>query len=176
MAVITIKSNSYDSYVSRAEANVYLLARIGQTEWTDASNTVKDQSTISATRWAVRILSRLTDESLIPDPADDPGTPAPDLIKDATSELAYALIVDSDIQDKALATSDNNKLLQGGSARLVRFRPVSGTALPTIAQQLLNEWISDVGGATLVAGLASGTDGVSSFCDVDQFGLDVGFP
>ena len=176
MAVISIQGNSYDSYVSQDEANVYLLARIGSPEWSAASFTTKNQAVVTATRWINRILQRLTDESLIPDPADDPGTPAPALIKDATSEAAYALVVDSSIQNKSAATSDNNRLLQAGSAKLERFRPVTGTVLPTIAQQLVNEWIADVGGATITAGEASGTDGVTSFCDLDQFGVDVGFP
>lgn len=176
MAVITIQGNDYDSYVSLSEAKIYLLGRIGASEWTAASQTTQQQAVITGTRWINRILQRLTDETLIPDPADDPGTPAPDLIKDATSEAAYALVVDSTIQDKSAATSDNNKVLKAGSALIERFRPMNGTALPTIAQQYVNEWIADVGGSTISAGLASGVDGTSCFLDMDKYGVDVGYP
>jgi hypothetical protein len=177
MAVITIQGTNFDSYVSFADANDYMKARIGSPEWGDASFTTKLQALVTSTRWINRILQRLTDEDLIPDPADDPSpTPTPQLIKDATTEAAYALIVDSTIQNKTSATSDNNKILQAGSAKLERFRPESGTALPTIAQQLVNEWIADVGGATLTAGAAYGTDGETSFEEVDLWGRDVGYP
>jgi hypothetical protein len=60
--------------------------------------------------------------------------------------------------------------------KLERFRPITGTALPTIAQQLMNAWIASIGGGTISSGASFGTSGVTSFCELDQFGLDVGFP
>ena len=178
MAVIAIQGTNFDSYISLADANDYMKARVGSPEWTAASLTTKQQALVTGTRWVNRILQRLlTDENLIPDPADDPTpTPTPQLVKDATSEVAFALVVDPSIQNKAAATSDNNRLLQAGSAKLERFRIETGTALPTIAQQLLNEWIADVGGTTTTAGAAFGTDGESVFDEADLWGLDVGFP
>lgn len=177
MAVISISGSSFNSFASRTQADTYMKARIGSPEWDAATTTVKNQALVTATRWALRILQRLTDETLIPDPADDPSpTPTPTLILEATIELAYALVVDSSIQDQASPTSDNNKVLQAGSARIERFKPVSGTSLPTIAQQLLNEWISDVGGTTVTGLVVSGVDGVSCFADIDAWGYSEGLP
>ena len=171
MAVIALQGNNYDSYITHANAGIYITARIGSPEWSAASQTVQFQSLITATRWINRLLQRITDETLIPDPSVDP---APSLIQDATIEAAYALIVDSTIQDKVATTSNNDKIIQAGSVKLERFRPESGTALPTIAQQLVNEWIADVGASTITAGAAFGTLGLSEFNDADRFSRNEG--
>ncbi len=173
MATISIQGNDYDSYVTLTDANIYMIARIGSPEWNAADQTTKLQSLVTGTRWIERIIGRLVAPTDVPDPSVDP---APDLIQDAATEAAYALVVDSDLQNKAAATSDNNKVLQAGSAKLERFKPQSGTALPTIAQQLVNAWITSIGGGTLTANEAFGTGGVTEFCELDQFGRSVGFP
>lgn len=173
MATIAIQGINFDSYVTLADASSYIVARIGSPEWLAASQTVRNQALVTGTRWINRLLQRLIEASLIPDPSVDP---APDLIQDATTESAYALVVDSALQDKGAATSDNIKLIEAGSVTIEKFTPVSGTALPTIAQQLVNAWIASVGGGLISAGVAFGTGSSSQFCDDDAFGLDVGFP
>ena len=173
MATIAVSGTNFDSYVTKTNADNYMKARIGSPEWTAAATTVRNQGLVTGTRWINRVLQRLVEASLIPDPSVDP---APDLIQDATTEAAFALIVDSEIQDKSAATSDNVKLIEAGSVTIEKFKPSRGTILPTIAQQLVNAWIASVGGGLISAGTAFGTGSSSQFCDDDALGLTVGFP
>lgn len=172
MATISIQSNDFDSYISLTDADVYMLGRIGSSDWATASQLVRQQALVSATRWVQRVLGALVEAADIPDPADDP---APLQLQHATVEAANALVVDSTLQDKSAATSSNIKAVQAGSARVEKFRPESGTALPTIAQALLNSWVSANGGGLLTVGASYGTGESSAFCDIDAHGVELGW-
>lgn len=170
MSIINIQGSAFDSFVSEADANAYLLGKIGTSAWRTADNEENRQALVSATRWVRLFLAKRLDPE--PDPSVDP---APQLIQDATAEAAFVLISDAAAQDKA-DTGSNVKRAKAGSAEVEFFRPTEGTALPNTAQQLLNEYLNEVGGGVVVGAAAFGVDGESEFLDADRFGRVEGFP
>lgn len=171
MGTVTIGGNDFDVYSETsdpiADTTIYFSAKIGSSAWTDAAEIDQQQALVTATRWVRNWLAgQLSPE---PDPAD---TPAPLLVAQGGYEVAFALIEDPTIQENATTTS-NNKRLKAGSVEIEFFKPVNGSVFPSAAQRLLNEFLNEEGvGAT--GSLASGTDGVSEFCDPDRYGRVLG--
>lgn len=177
MGSVAISGNDFDVYSETSDpitdAKVYMSAKIGAGAWGDAEKLDQRQALVTATRWIERYLTaQLTDPATVPDPAD---TPAPIQVSEATYETAFVLIGTPTAQDQA-TTGSNKKRVKAGSAELEFFRPTDGTPFPTIAQQLLNEFLNIVGGTSDNGQVVFGTDGVSEFTDQDKFGRSRGFP
>ena len=162
MGSVTIGANSYDIYGTTSGADDYLAARIGATEWASATATTQAQALVTGTR---QIEAYLTKLGLTADPSASVDTE----IEQANYELAYALVVDSTIQDST-NFGLNEKRYKAGSVELEYFSPQKGGRFPSIVQTLLNNWIAAQGGGGSSVGLASGTDEVSSL-DAADFGI-----
>lgn len=173
MATVTINSVNYDSYEDVAGADTYLAARVGSAGVWDGTPTPsvdeKGRALVTATRWILEyIRGRVADADLVLPSA----VTISQFLQDACSELAYALVVDSSIQDNA-NTGSNTRRVKAGSAEVEFFRPTSGKPFPERAQVLLNAWLDEVGTvASSTAATVSGTGtSVSDFCDRDEFGV-----
>jgi hypothetical protein len=119
MAVITIGANNYDSFISVADADVYLAADISRgAAWLALSDDPKARGLISATR----MLLALTWCDTAPDPADDD---APQVVQDVTAMLAADLVAKPKLFADASANS-NVKRAKGDTAEVEFFSPVSG--------------------------------------------------
>lgn len=119
MAVITIGANDYDSFVSVADADIFLGADIMRaTAWALLNDDAKARALISATRMLLAL--PWCDEA--PDPAVDP---APDVVQQVTAMLAADLAAKPKLFADASANS-NIKRAKAGSAEIEFFSPVDG--------------------------------------------------
>lgn len=118
MAVITIGGNSYDSYISVAEADIYLAGDISRAAiWALMNEEAKGRHLISATR----MLLALPWCEVAPDPAGDPVPPVPEV----TAMLAADLNANPALFADATGNS-NIKSAKAGSAQIEFFSPVDG--------------------------------------------------
>lgn len=97
------------------------------------------------------------------------------LVEQATFELAMIAAVDESVLSAA-DTGSNVKSMGAGKARMEFFSPTrpgqGATRLPTVADELIGQWLAGGAGAALVVvGMPSstGTDGCSSFDDDDDY-------
>lgn len=175
---LTVNENTY---ISRANATLYFEGALHGASWVAATDTVKDQALVTATRMLDRQRwqgSKYDSEQALAWPrsgvTDREGnsideTAVPQDILDATCELALSLIIDSDVQNSS-SSSQNIKRVQAGSASVEYFRPTFGGRFPTIVQELVGYLLSS-SAAGLLEPWASGTD-VESYFDNNNF--DVG--
>lgn len=98
-----------------------------------------------------------------------------DLVSRAAFEMAAILAADGEAASNA-DQSANIKAMGAGSAKLEFFGPTktsNGTAtkLPTALHELIGMWLagSGSGASVSIAGIATGTDGESSFDDCDGY-------
>ena len=174
MSSVTVNGTAYDSYASAAEADAYLAARIGADAWEGLeTDPLKGQALVSATRKLVRYLTPLLADNT-PDPATDP---VPQLLKDATAELAFVLTGDATKQD-AQDQGSNIRRVLAGSAEVEYFRNTDykATILPLTVQELINAYLATVSGLIVTTPpTASGVDpslAASSFLEEDEFGFN----
>ncbi len=186
MGTVEIGGTTFQVYGDRAEADTYFTARIGAEIWTSSSGGIKDKGLVSATRdldrnnWINQktVLSQplefprlnLTDK----DGNDVLDNVVPLLMEEACYELALLILTDAAVQSST-GTGSNIKAVGAGSAKVEFFRPTAGTQLPSIVQELVGLWLEGINQAG-VGNFASGTDGESSFCDRDRFGVIRGYP
>lgn len=163
MGSVTISGNDYDIYGTAAAATIYLAARIGSSDWTNASETTQSQALVTATR---QIQNFLSAQGFTVDPADE----ADEDIANATYEYAFALVVDSDIQDK-LNQNENIKRQKADTVEIEYFKPTTAGRFPAIVQTFLNKWLSSSGAAAVSAGSAYGTTNESTLA-ADDYGID----
>lgn len=178
MPTVSIDGNSYDVYVSLADANIYLAAQISSAgdAWRAATDTVKSRGIVSATRlldrqsWAgtpVGGTHAFPREGLTYcNGSGDvvPSNAVPQEVVDATSELAAMLVEDPSIQGSP-STQNGIQSLKAGSVSIAYFRidPALFARLPTAIQELLGCWLQ--GFDAITAGTAFGTDRQSQFED-----------
>lgn len=174
------------------DADDYLAARIGST-WSTATTLQKQQAIVTAARLLDRAVfwsgSRTAPAQALEWPRDNAqnactgeavadGT-IPDEIAEGQFELAYALFLDSSVQD-AKGTGSNVKRVGAGSASVEFFAPTNDPLFETRLPQQVHDIVSCFfDGATGTSGFSSGTtsdDGKSCFDDDDQFNLDDGWP
>ncbi len=187
MGQVTISGTNFDVYGTRAAADTYMIARIGSS-WTASSSTDRNRALVSATRQLDR--QNWTGERV----AVAPGQPlefprtglvdkdgiavssasVPLIMEEANYELALELLADPAVQE-AGSTGSNTKKVKAGSTSVEFFRPTSGTKFPTIIQELVGLWLESADPAD-TGNVAFGTDGCSTFEDIDNWGLDKGFP
>lgn len=189
MGTVTISGTAFEIYGTRAGADTYMAARLGNTAWKGASSGDKDKSLVSATRYLDRQnwINQRTD-ILTPQPLEFPRTglvdkdgtavssaTVPVIVEEANYEMALILLEDATASENATSGS-NVKAVGAGSAKVEFFRQVTGTKLPTTIQELIGLWLEGSGVAAATGNLASGTGECSTFEDSDQWGRTVGFP
>jgi len=179
MATVTISAVSYTTYISVADALVYLAASPRAASWVAASADARGQWLVEATRMINRQAWSGTPTQAYPSvqalawPRDGvtgvtDGT-TPQAILDACSELAATLIDD---QSTLLATSAGKNVQRvdaGKGVGVTFFGPTSDTAgrFPTIVQELVGQYLATAS-ATAGVPVAGGTSNESSFADCDD--------
>lgn len=133
MATITIGANDYDSFISVADADIYLAGDISRaTAWALLNDDAKGRSLISATR----MLLTLTWCDTAPDPSVDP---APAVVQEVTAMLAADLAAKPKLFADASGAS-NIKRAKAGPAEVEFFTPVDGG--PPIPMALWNRLLN----------------------------------
>lgn len=181
---VTISGTSYDIYGTKVLATAYMAARIGAEAWTTATAANRDKALVSATRWLDR-QNWQGQKTVAAQPLEFPRTGLTDkdgnavasdvppvLVEEASYEMALAILADASVQAN-ITTGSNTKRVKAGSAEVEFFRATDGTKLPSIAQELAGVFLD---GGARSAGCAKGTDGESTFTDLDQWGRTRGFP
>lgn len=160
-----------NSYATLAEGNTYFDNRFAASVWFLMNDDQLTRALITASTQISQLVS--TDNKL-------PITlPINQALKNATSELAFAMVVDAKVVSQS-STGKNIKRAKAGSAEVEFFRPTLGTGLssrfPSLVMGILKEagliaTSSDpIGGA-----FASGTDVTSQFDDCDVLTRNQGF-
>ena len=179
MGQITISGTVFDVYGTEAGAADYFKGTLASSAWSDASSGDKKKSQISAARWLDRqswVGEKTSDAQPLAWPRtgvegfDDATTP--DEVIDAEYELILILLNDPTADTKA-NTSQNTKRVKAGSAEVEFFGQVDGSSVPTIAHDLIKQWLTS--GASTPVGLASGTEEATAFCPDDNK-LTRGYP
>ena len=96
----------------------------------------------------------------------------PSEVENAQIEYAFELSQEPELEGSS-GTGDNNKVLQAGSVRVERFRPLTGTRFPNIVQEFLRPFFDSFGSVT--PPFAPGVTAESRFDDADFYKLDRGF-
>jgi len=160
MPTIIVGTNSYETLI---EANTYLDAAVHATAWKFVPTATRERALITAFRDIS--LSELTD----PDTgvAIDPLN-APQPIKDAQSELAFAMSQDTSLATAQTRGGSNTRSVKAGSAGVEFFAPVKGSRFPPIVGRLLAPYLG--------AGSSGGTSGSESYGtgECSQFGSQGG--
>jgi len=165
MPTITVGTNSYETLV---EANAYLDGAIHGGPWKFLPTATRERALITAFR-DISIYDLIDPETGV---AIDPLL-APQPVKDAQSELAFAFS-----QDPSLATSQtrggsNTKRVKAGSAEVEFWSPERGSRFPPIVMRLLGPYLSSASSG--VGGSESfGTGACSTFGDIGG-GLTQGY-
>jgi hypothetical protein len=159
----TINGNDYNLYVDPSDAVVYLAAAIGSAAvaWSGATNLVKDQSLVAATRWldAGHWQGQMTDSA---NPLQWPRTgltypngqavdanSLPQALQNACCELAAQMVDNPDLRDQL--QDPTPRTLRAGSVDIEFFRPpgvIYGAKdvqvlsfFPTVVMNLVGFWL-----------------------------------
>lgn len=154
-----------NSYISVADANTYFLDSLNSAVWSATATVTKGQALVTASR-QISLLVKTACKLPFTPPI---GVPE---LETATSELALAFLTDDSLIT-AGNTGKNIKNAKAGSAEVTFFRPTDGSRFPPNVMALLAAG-GCIEGATVSAPFASGTSGVSSFCD-GQYDVTEGF-
>lgn len=178
-----------NSYVTAAEGDTYFSVRYGADAWTGASTADKDASLVSARDQ----LDRQTwqGEQTVDPPTQPLAWPrtgvvdryedevdsatVPDDIKEGQMELALSFLQNAATQT-ATSTGSNIKKVDADGALVEWFRPTSGTRFPSTVDELVGQYLDGGASAGILVPYVSGTDGESSFEDLDEYGLTEGYP
>ena len=176
MGTVTISGTEAVVFGTLDGANTYFNLSIRSDAWTAASGTLRQKALVSATRWLQRLgLTDAEGNEIVPS-ADD--TDVPVAVQEGNYELAQVLIEDVSASDNA-TTGSNIKSVKAGTTEVQFFRQTQGTVLPTVAMQLLSEYLdagkSSIAGSS-VGPMAGGSDEESVFGDRDSWGRTTGFP
>lgn len=159
---VTISAVEYSVYVSLADAKTYLAASPRATTWAAASDALKSQWLVEASRAIDRVAA--ADYKL--DAIDD----VPGALANGTAELAALLMDDASVLNQPNA-GKNIAEVGAGSTRVRFFGPTTRTAgrFPPIVQELVGPYLAGAGVSAV--GYAGGTCNESSFDDADRFDL-----
>lgn len=165
MPTVTIASNSFPSYTSSANADLYLSADIERSvAWGASTADDKGRALASATRLLGRLVwaagaAPLTDGS------------APQVVADACCLLAGDMIASPDVYSVP-STASNIRDAGAGPAKVSFFRPTAGTPLPPAAWDLIKSLLGGSSQLTSAAyGASYGTDPCDSTSTPSRFGL-----
>jgi len=181
MPQIAIATQTYDVYDTLANVNKYFGGYLVDNAWETAVDDTQMRAMVTATRLLDRLTWAGTKTSavqpiawprtgvVIGGVAVDANTIPADILN-GFAELAQLLISNPGLVSQ-VDTSDNTKSVKAGDVEASFFRPTQGTKLPVDVMR----YISLYQGAVTLIGLASGSDAVSSFDDIDLFGLTDGY-
>lgn len=158
MEVVLIGSQPYLSYNLVEDIDEYLAASIhAGTDWSGATELVKGQAAVTATR----ILDRQRWRDAYDTQEERFAVQA---IRDAHSEMSLALVQGSELQTEA-NTAQKLQSIKAGSVALTYFRGAEGAAhrFPQIVHELLRDYLG--GGDFAGTGVSTGVDGQSSTDD-----------
>lgn len=189
MGTVTISGTAFDIYGTRAAADTYMSARLGNESWKGASSSDKDKSLVSGTRYIDRQNWQGQKTDLItPQPLEFPRTGLTDkdgnavgsvlvplLVEEANYEMALTILADTTASDNATSGS-NIKAVRAGTAEVKFFRAEDGTKLPTTIHEMIGLWLDGNLTSASTGNLVTGDDGCSTFTDIDQWGRNRGFP
>jgi len=160
--ILTVGTNSY---ISLADALAYFDESLNYETWYAASERTKTRALMTASK---KLNLSLKEEYQLPITL-----PVDSMLGNAVAELALAMIIDPDVISQS-STGSNTKSVKAGPVDVKFFKRVKGTKFPTVVMSMLR-----IGGylPSAVAGGASafGTGCVSSFENVENYGLDTGF-
>lgn len=154
MEVVLVDSNPHDSYNTVEQMDEYLAAAIhAGTDWSGASDAVKAQAAVTATR----LFDRQRWKSGYTTQAERFAVQA---IRDAHIEAGLALVQGGGLQSDQ-STAQQLQSIKAGSVALTYFRGAEGQPLrfPLIVWELLRDYLA--GADLAVLATATGTDGVS---------------
>lgn len=191
ITTITINSIDYTSYASVSEADEYLnIDPVRETSWEALDNEGKGKKLIAATR-RLDLLTWQGDKTggddtqenqwprtgvTYPDGADVSTTGVPQEIENATILLAGSIAISAKVADQG-TSGTNTKKVKAGSAEVEFFRSQAGTPLQdATAFDLVQPFTEAASTSSALGPLATGTDGSSTFTDIDQWGRNQGFP
>lgn len=159
---LTVATNSY---ISKADAITYFKNRLNVSAWNDAGAGDHERALITASK---TISLAVANEYKLGLDSGDITTE----LKDATCELALAMLNDLDVITNK-DTSENVKKVGAGPAAVEFFRPVKGSKFPPLVMSILKQG-GLVGGTTILIGMSYGTDSESSFCDSEKNNITEG--
>ncbi len=188
ITTLTINSIAYTSYASLAQADARLAVDpVRGTAWTALTDPQKEANLVAATNrldllpWVgSKTGAEDTQANAWPrtgvtykDGTSVSTSEVPQQVEDATILVAGDITLNASAAD-AGSSGSNTKRVKAGSAEVEFFRPtIPGAQLQNEgAFKLIQCFLSSSSG---LFGVATGTDGTSSFCDVDAPGLTEGF-
>jgi len=180
MGTVTINRIDFNIIGDRADADEYLLSRLGSEAWIAIDRDVQDMALKTASDTLRNYLECFNVPNL-QDIFDAPTADQPLSLRFAAYELAQILSTPAGRNTVLNVgnTGTNLRRAAAGSAEVEFFQPLPGTRFPNTVMVLLNQYAQEIGlsfsGGSLVSDLAFGTDNVSSFTDPDQFGRTEGF-
>lgn len=190
ITTIVIDSINYTSYASLVQADAYLAVDpVRKATWEALTDDQKGQNLVAATRRLDLLTWQGTKTGgssqankwprtglSFPDGTAVSTTEVPQEVEDSTILLAGSVAITAAAADSG-TSSKGIKTLKAGSVNLTFFnaRGVKPLQDETAYQLVLLFLETAVAGGD-VGPQASGTDGESSFDDLDEFGLSRGFP
>lgn len=189
ISTITIDTVDYTSYASVAEADAYLRVDAARySTWNALATDAKGAYLIQATRrldmlfWTGTKTGGGSQENAWPRSSltyQDDGSAVstsevPQQVENATALLAGSIALDETAGDQG-SSSGNTKTVKAGSASVTFFRFTEGGPLQdTSALALVKQWLES--GGSFTGAYSTGTDGESTFSDIDQWGVNRGYP
>ncbi len=190
ITTITINTVGYTSYASVAEADAYLAVDpVRKATWEALSTDDKGLNLIAATRrldllsWQGEKTGGAVQENKwprigvsYPDGTAVSTSEVPQEVENATALLAGSIAITAKLADAGTSGS-NTKRVKAGSAEVEFFRQQEGKPLQDeTAFALILIFLEAASTSDALGPLATGTDGESSFEDIDEFGRNRGFP
>ena len=189
ISTITIESVGYTSYATVAEADPFLnIDPVRETKWEALSVDNKGKMLVSATRrldlltWQGEKTGGALQENAWPrtgvtflDGTAVSTSEVPQEVENATILLAGSIAIRA-ATSQAGTSGSNRKRFKAGSAEIEFFRPTAGKPLQDdSAFALIDIFLEASTTSPALGPLATGTDGLSEFCDQDKFGRRRGF-
>ena len=193
IGTITINSIAYTTYATRTEVNEIInIDPVRGATWTALADTddVRGPFIVAATRRLDLLTWQGTKTGAegtqfeawprtglsYPDGTAVSTTLSPQELVQATALLAGSIAISAKVADEGDSGS-NIKGVKAGSAEVDFFRQQTGKPLQDeTAFKLIQQWLEAAATSSALGPLATGTEGVSTFTDIDAWGRNRGFP
>lgn len=189
---ITISGVDYIAYATRVEVNEYLAVDpVRMAAWAALPDTddARGPYIVAATRrldmlqWMGTKTGGATQENdwprtgvKYPDGTDVSTTEVPLDVQNATALLSGSILINPSSANQGTSGS-NTKRAKAGPVETESFRFVQGVQLQDeSAYKLVFPYLASAGSGAGVGPLTSGTNGKSSFSNIDEWGRSRGFP
>lgn len=157
-----------NSYANLTDANDYFADDLRAATWTALSDTVKEQSLVTASR---QISRAVRDSCKLPLQVADI---TPQLIQ-AASELGLVMATNPSSISQG-NTGSNLRRAVAGSAQVEFFRPTTGSRFPSLVMQILRDGdCIDTAAGSSGGSERFGTTDRSQFSDGNRYGRNRGF-